>query len=146
MRPGLRQEGRASLRAFVDTSAWYALFDAGAEGHGEVRECLDALAGDHDLVTTNYVVAETLNLLVARRASSAALREVARRLADAEFVHTFRVTEAVDRAARERLPRVAARRVSFTDCTSFAAMRTLGIAKAVALDDDFRIEGFEVVP
>jgi predicted nucleic acid-binding protein len=34
---------------------------------------------------------------------------------------------------------------SFTDCTSFVLMR-IGIHTAVALDDHFRQEGFEVMP
>jgi predicted nucleic acid-binding protein len=34
----------------------------------------------------------------------------------------------------------------FTDCTSFVLMRRLTIARAVALDDDFRREGFVSVP
>lgn len=35
---------------------------------------------------------------------------------------------------------------SFTDCTSFALMRRLGLEEAVALDADFRREGFRVLP
>ena len=35
---------------------------------------------------------------------------------------------------------------SFTDCVSFVLMRRLGIDRAAALDDDFRREGFAVLP
>lgn len=35
---------------------------------------------------------------------------------------------------------------SFTDCTSFVLMRRIGIHTAVALDDQFRQDGFEVMP
>ncbi|MFT3773889.1 MAG: hypothetical protein QM820_51630 [Minicystis sp.] len=38
------------------------------------------------------------------------------------------------------------KRYSFTDCTSFVLMRRLGLRTAVSLDDDFRQEGFEVLP
>jgi predicted nucleic acid-binding protein len=35
---------------------------------------------------------------------------------------------------------------SFTDCTSFVVMRRLGISEAVAVDADFRREGFDSIP
>ena len=34
----------------------------------------------------------------------------------------------------------------FTDCTSFALMRRLRIDMALALDEDFRAEGFGLMP
>ncbi len=38
------------------------------------------------------------------------------------------------------------RRYSFTDCTSFVLLRRLGLDRVAALDEDFRREGFELVP
>jgi predicted nucleic acid-binding protein len=38
------------------------------------------------------------------------------------------------------------KRLSFTDCTSFALMKRLGISKAFAFDEDFLAVGFELVP
>ena len=35
---------------------------------------------------------------------------------------------------------------SYTDCTSFVSMRRLRLDRAAALDQDFRREGFAVVP
>ena len=42
--------------------------------------------------------------------------------------------------------RRADKEYSFTDCVSFEIMRRLGITRAAALDDDFRREGFTVLP
>jgi len=36
--------------------------------------------------------------------------------------------------------------LSFTDCTSFAAMRKYGIREAFTFDEDFSKAGFEIVP
>ena len=35
---------------------------------------------------------------------------------------------------------------SFTDCTSFALMRRLRLGRAIAVDEDFAREGFDVAP
>ena len=35
---------------------------------------------------------------------------------------------------------------SFTDCTSFALIRRLRLASAIATDDDFKQAGFQVEP
>jgi uncharacterized protein len=48
-------------------------------------------------------------------------------------------------AAMGSYRRSASARVSFVDCASFALMRSLGIGRAFAYDDDFAREGFELV-
>ncbi len=49
-------------------------------------------------------------------------------------------------AAWDRFCRDKDKRYSFTDCTSFAAMKRLGLDTAVAVDEHFRRAGFVVLP
>jgi predicted nucleic acid-binding protein len=57
-----------------------------------------------------------------------------------------RITSDDELAAWELFDARADKEYSFTDCTSFVLMRRLGISTALAADDDFVQEGFEVVP
>ena len=69
-----------------------------------------------------------------------------RGVANPSVVDLIRTTPQDEATAWEIFAARADKRYSFTDCTSFAMMRRLGIRRAAALDDDFRREGFEVVP
>ena len=79
--------------------------------------------------------------------------------ARAEFITVERLTHdilpAIDvemvgadlhRQARGELVRARSRSVSFVDRVSFAFMRERGIRLALAIDDDFEAEGFEILP
>lgn len=52
---------------FVDTSGWYALFSRTERSHGAVKEAIhEAKAARQRLVTSDYVIDETLTLVRAR--------------------------------------------------------------------------------
>lgn len=131
---------------FVDTSAWAACADAGDAAHAACVASRDqALAGGTLLVTTDYVVDETLTLLRMRlglRAAHAWWHQISdsRRLRW-ERIDAGRFDRAMDWFTKQK-----DKSYSFTDCTSFAVMRELRIAKALATDRHFRQAGFAVVP
>lgn len=54
-------------------------------------------------------------------------------------------TELMD-GALERMARFADKRLSLTDCASFAFMERLGLATAFAFDRDFRDCGYATIP
>ena len=45
-------------------------------------------------------------------------------------------------AAGDRFRERPGRRLSFTDCTSFAVLRRIGVEEVLCLDEDFAAEGF----
>lgn len=128
--------------AFVDTGAWFGYADRRSPEHALLRRSLHAFEGR--LITSNYVFAETVTLCLARRGHHAAT-QVGMSLLRPEVVTMVRLSAEDERAAWELFLRRRDQEYSFTDCTSFVLMRRLGLTRAVALDDDFRREGFEVL-
>lgn len=128
---------------FVDTSAWFAFGNRSDPQHKAVSILLKGSPGR--LVTSNYVLDETLTLCL-RRAGHRAACQVGAVLRDPQVVELLRVTADDEQRAWELFRARPDKLYSFTDCTSFVLLRKLGTAQVVSLDDDFRQEGFDVLP
>ncbi len=127
---------------FVDTSAWFAFINRSSAEHAEVRRALYRFEGR--LVTSNFVFDETVTLCLYRLGHRTA-RQVGQVLLDVDTVDLIRVTAQDEGAAWTLFLNRADKSYSIRDCTSFVLMRRLGIQKALALDEDFRREGFEIM-
>ena len=130
-------------RTFVDTSAWYAYTNASDPSHEAVSRTRRAVDGR--LVTSSYVFDELVTLC-RYRLSHAAAAKVGALLLAAARLDLVRITPDDEKAAWALFQRRPDRLYSFTDCTSFVLMRRLGLTRALALDDDFATEGFELLP
>ena len=130
-------------RLFVDTSAWFAYANRKDPDHRPVGAVLREFDGR--LTTSNFVFDETVSLCLYRLGHRAATR-VGSVLLDAGTVDLLRITPEDEQAAWSLFCERADQRYSFTDCSSFVLMRRLKLATALALDDDFRAQGFQVVP
>lgn len=131
---------------FVDTSALYALLDEADAHHAEASDALRRLVGT-ELVTHAFVVVEAC-ALVGRRLpwpASEGLIGGLLPVIDVRSVDDRLYRRHFYRAATEAYRRSASARVSLVDHASFALMRSLGIGRAFAYDDDFAREGFELV-
>jgi len=131
---------------FVDTAGWVACADGADPAHARASAARDAaLEAGRMLVTTDFVVDETLTLIRFRLGLSAA---------DAWW-------QQIDASSRVRWERIDSQRFekaralffqyrdkqfSFTDCTSFAIMRELRLRQALTTDRHFVQAGFEVLP
>ena len=130
-------------RLFVDTGAWVALVNRGDSLHEAVVAVLEAFNGR--LVTSNYVVDESVTVCRFRLGHASAAR-LGERLMTGTGVDQVRVTPDDERSAWALFLAREDKDYSFTDCTSFVLMRRLNIRRVAATDDDFRREGFDVVP
>lgn len=130
-------------RLFVDTSAWFAYANRKDRDHATVSAAVTGFDGR--LVTSNFVFDETLSLCLYRLGHAVAER-VGAVLLDPDSVDLIRVTPEDEQMAWTLFRNRPDQRYSVTDCTSFALMRRLGIDAALALDEDFRAEGFRVMP
>ncbi|MBI1731547.1 MAG: PIN domain-containing protein [Gammaproteobacteria bacterium] len=130
-------------RLFVDTSAWFAYANRADREHRKIKDILASFDGR--LVTSNFVVDETVTLFMYRLGHRAAV-SFGEALFRSRTVDLVRLTPEDEQAAWLVFAGRQDKKYSFTDCTSFALMRRLGLTTALALDDDFAQEGFEVLP
>ena len=129
---------------FVDTSAFYALLDGDDAGHSRALKLWEREPpGEGGLVTTNYVVLESMALLQSRLGMPAVrvFRDAILPLVRIEWID-----EAVHAQAMSAFISTDRRGLSLVDLSSFETMRRLGIRSAFTFDRHFRQYGFETLP
>lgn len=131
------------MTVFVDTSAFLVLLDAGDDDHSRVSAAFRSLRDNGDqLLTSAYAVVET-SALAQRRLPTTAQRSF---FQDLLAVVDVAAVDASLHAAGVAALLASPKSPSLVDQVSFALMRELGIATALALDADFARAGFTVVP
>lgn len=132
---------------FLDTSAFVALADTRDRHHVGATRLLTRLAKTaRPLVTSTDVLDELLTLL-RRRVSHGVAVAVGERLLATRWCRVIDVTEDVRHLAWELFVRHDDQPYSFTDCTSFALMRTMHLQEAFTFDRrDFAAAGFTALP
>lgn len=129
---------------FVDTSGWYAHFSADDANNAAAQSFMQTSSGS--LITTNYVIDETITLIRVRVGHHAAV-EAGEALWNQQYARIARVSPEDEAEAWRLFKRYSDKQFSFTDCTSFAVMARLGIQQAFAFDADFERTGqFVTVP
>ena len=128
---------------FVDTSALLALVDRDDEFHARAVATIRSLGADDTLLTHEYVLVETTSL-AQRRLGLQAVRGLVDDLLP--LFEVAWVDEPLHAEAREALLAAGRRTVSLVDWMSFLVMRRHGVRRAFTFDQDFVVEGFEVLP
>jgi predicted nucleic acid-binding protein len=128
----------------VDTGAWFASVVPWDANHVAARDWLRR--NREPLVTTDYVVDETLTLLRVRHEAPRALALGALFFrGDLATIHFLSESEV--RGAWTLFERFADKEWSFTDCTSKLVIESLGLSTAFSFDQHFRQFGsVTVVP
>jgi len=133
------------IKCFIDTSAFYALEDAGDRNHQEAGLIQKSFAEERPVFyTTNHVFDECITLIGSRLGPANAVRFAEVMLAS-RLLRIIRTDELLERAGLVLYDKYRDGRISFTDCLSFAAMRALDIKIAFAFDRHFEQVGFELV-
>ena len=131
----------SSRRAFVDTSANFAVIDRRDAHHDSAIVISTRLADQRwRLFTTNYILVETHALFLARLGRAVVLnflREIG--------PTTVRATETDERRAREIIERYSDKDFSLADAVSFSVMERLNIRSAFTFDQHFAQYGFTVL-
>lgn len=132
------------MSIFVDTSGLLSVLDRDDATHEKTRVAwAKLLTTDTPLITSNYVLVETIALLQNRLGMEAVriFQEDVAPVLDIKWVD-----EAIHHRATSALLAASRRRLSLVDCTSFEIMRLFGCKTALTLDSHFREQGFSCVP
>ncbi|MGD0898763.1 MAG: PIN domain-containing protein [Thermoguttaceae bacterium] len=131
---------------YADTGPLVARFLARDQFHEPARDAWRRLACSSErLLTSNLVLAETVNFLIPRAGPRFAA-DCGRRLLESpslEILHAEREDEA---QALLLMAKYADQAVSFTDCVSFVLMRKRRVRRALTFDQHFAAAGFQIWP
>lgn len=131
---------------FVDTAGWMACADAADPAHGRCCTARDsALEAGQSLVTTDFVVDETLTLIRLRLGLEAA-QSWWQQLDRSTRLRWERIDTDRFEKARELFFQYRDKDFSFTDCTSVVVMREGRLTQALTTDRHFRQMGFQLLP
>ena len=131
---------------FVDTGGWMACADGADPAHSACAAARDAaLEAGRILITTDFVVDETLTLIRFRLGLGAA-NTWWQQIDGSARLRWERVENDRFERARTLFFQYRDKGLSFTDCTSIAIMRELKLKTVITTDRHFHQVGFDVLP
>jgi len=134
------------MRLFGDSSAWLAFFDQRQREHALLRRTVSELSRQSLVIyVTDYIIDETLTLLLARAGHSAAVT-CGDWLLQSPLVKLVRIDSDQWNAAWAMFRRYTDKGFSFTDCTSFVVMHQHKLVDAFSFDHHFEQMGFQLWP
>ena len=132
------------MMLFVDTSAWLGMYDRSDQFH---HKAVDGLArirsAGIELVTTDYIMDESLTLIRMRAHHQAAVN-FGEGLLTSAAARLILIDAELRQSAFGLFKKYSDKDLSFTDCTSFALMKRLKLKTAFTFDDHFRQVGFDI--
>lgn len=129
---------------FVDTSAWFAAVVPTDPNHSHAAQWL--ASNSEQLLTTDYIIDETLTLLRARGERQRA-KLLGREFFESSIAAVYFLTEEDIRQVWTVFSRYDDKSWSFTDCSSKVVMEQMNISQAFAFDHHFlQFGSVRVVP
>lgn len=129
---------------FIDTSAFYAIIDRSDSAHDEaVGAWSFLLQDDNHLITSNYIILETIALLQNRISCKAALLFQNDILG---VVDIHWITQTIHELSVVLWKNQGRRNLSLVDCSSFILMGQLKCSEAFSLDSHFAEQGYILLP
>ena len=120
---------------FVDTGAWFALFVPTDPNHGAAHRWYDQ--NHQTLLTTDYIVDETLTLLKARGEFTRAFA-VGRQFFNDSLASVHYLSQEEIRLTWQTFQNFSDKAWSFTDCSSKIVIEKFGLSHAFAFDQHFQ--------
>jgi predicted nucleic acid-binding protein len=134
---------------FVDTSAFLALVNEKDTNHTDAIHFLEKIKDGRikirKIITSDYIIDETLTRIRYSVGHQEAV-EWGKDILASNVVERLEVGIEMFELAWELFQTYDDKKLSFTDCTSFAIMKKKGIEKAFSFDEDFERIGFIQLP
>lgn len=129
---------------FADTAGWANYFLRKEEFHALARSLLlEASSGQLRVVTTNYVLAELVSLLLSPLRVPRSLQiKMLQTIRSAPWLEIVHIDRSLDEKAWTLLNERVDKMWSLVDCTSFVVMRARGISEVLSSDHHFEQAGF----
>jgi uncharacterized protein len=132
----------AAIDVFMDTAGFLALWDAADEHHARALRLQAELARKgRRFLTTDYVLDETVTLLLVRHSHSTAA-DFLETVTSSESLRLHWVTPDRFHSAAAFFARHHDKEWSFTDCVSFELMHELNLRDSFTTDQHFLQAGF----
>jgi hypothetical protein len=130
------------VKVFVDTSAFCALTIPKDQHNALAKSFHKKFLKDRaTFFTSNYVLDEVYTLLKMRSSHSTAVKFMDQM--EKSNITILRVTEDIEKSSRAIFKRFQDRRLSFTDCTSFALIDQANIEAVFAFDEHFKYHPYK---
>jgi len=132
------------MRLFVDTSAWLALNDRNDQYHKRaVVKSTKIKKEKIEIITSEYIIDESITLIRYRMSHKASVI-FGDSLFNSNIAEIVDVTKSDLERAWDMFRKFKDKELSFTDCTSFALMKTLKLQKAFTFDSHFKQVGIKI--
>jgi predicted nucleic acid-binding protein len=131
---------------FIDTGAFFASKVTNDVNYpSAVKIERHIKAGEYGkMITTNYILDELFTLLRARVSHEETI-QIGETIRKSPNIRIIWILEALEETAWEFFKEHHDKTYSFTDCTSFVVMRSLGMKLAFSYDSHFEQAGFQII-
>ena len=135
------------MKIFIDTAAFIALVDATDKNHQPAERCYrEIVQSRNSLVSSNFVICETLNYLRTRISYKVSV-EFRESVYKSDILEIMYISMDTEEEAYKIFKKYKDKDFSFTDCTSFALMERKKIKKVFSFDHHFIQYGsFQMIP
>ena len=134
---------------FVDTSAFLAILNEKDNNHNAAKTFLEGIKNGKvrvkKIITSDYIIDETLTRIRYSVGHKEAVKWGKDILAS-RVVEKMEVGKEIFELAWEIFETYEDKKLSFTDCTSFALMKKRNVEKVFSFDKDFETMGFSLMP
>lgn len=134
---------------FVDTSAFLALANEKDNKHVAAKQFLEDIKNGKirvkNIITSDYIIDETITRIRYSVGHKEAV-EWGKDILASKVIEKIEIQKEIFGLAWELFQTYEDKKLSFTDCTSFALMKKKGIGKVFSFDEDFARLGFFLIP